>query len=223
MPRARRAPRPWATSGAALGITSSGVVVATSTRSTSAGGDAGTVERQRTGVDRVRGQPLLRRGDVAGVDPGAAHDPLVGDPDPRRDLGVPDDRPGQADRDGVDRSAEAARRLDGLVRARIGAGRGNRHWSKARPGMGRCQRWRSANPTDGGLREHARNARLTNVVRFGRVKRPARPSAASTRCPAATTGSPVSASPRSAGSHRNKVLADLFKTKTPCPPGLGIS
>ena len=43
-PRAR-APRPWATSGAELGITSSGVVVATSTRSDVRRRDAGTLER----------------------------------------------------------------------------------------------------------------------------------------------------------------------------------
>lgn len=116
--------------------------------------------------------------------------------------------------------------------------------------MGRCQRCRSANPTDGGLRARARNARLTKLPRNHYRVSGQRVSTVSKSWaiaqlvatpafrdsfqnatvlairPAGTSGwvvVDVGTAEVGCGIAPNKVLADLFKTKTPCPPGQGIT
>ena len=89
---ARVAPSACATSGAAAGISSSEVVVATITRSTSSGSIAGPRQRLARRLGGVVVQPLVGLGDPARADPGAADDPVVLDAEPGADLGAGDHR-----------------------------------------------------------------------------------------------------------------------------------
>jgi hypothetical protein len=90
------APSSCATTGAALGITESWLQLATSTRSISRAVDAGVASAAAPASRGELGELRARIGVAARADSGALDDPLVGDADQRRDLGVLDDALGAA-------------------------------------------------------------------------------------------------------------------------------
>ena len=80
------APSALATSGAALGMISSGVLVATKHQVHVGGVDARLLQRGGCGSRRVRVEPLARRGYVARPDSGTTRDPVRCKPQSRLDL-----------------------------------------------------------------------------------------------------------------------------------------
>ena len=116
------APRACATSGAVPGMISSEVVVATITRSTSEAG----MPAQASAARRIGGvglQALVRARHPARVDAGTPGDPVVVDAEAGADLGVGDDRIGDAHGDrrgqGTDAPGQRGGRASSDSRGRV--------------------------------------------------------------------------------------------------------
>ena len=105
-------PSASATSGAVFGVSSSGVIVATRTRSMSVALRPASVSARRAAATARSVGALVRRGVAALADPGAADDPVGVDADPLGDRAVRDDAIGklvaEADDPGRARGGELA-------------------------------------------------------------------------------------------------------------------